>query len=80
MGNIHATYEVIETVGSRVNGMYYRTANYATPTSWSTAVQVADDNAYVPWGDPNVADRAITTVHDTVPVIVWTDCAIPRLT
>ena len=77
LGNIHATYEVFETVGSRINGMYYKKANYATPTTWSTAVQVADDNAFVSASYPNSADRAITTLHNTVPVIVWTDLRNP---
>ena len=74
-GYIHATYMVLETDGSRTNGMYYSKVYYTTPTSWSPQVQVVDDNAFVAY--PPTADRVITTVHNTVPVIVWTDYRNP---
>jgi hypothetical protein len=53
--------------------MYYTESYYTTPSSWSTEVQVSDDNAVISSAYPNVADRAITTVHTSVPVVVWTD-------
>ena len=71
-GYIHLIYEKQETVGSRTNGIYHREASYASPYYWSTGEQLVDDNAYIPWSDFSVADRAITT-HNAVPVIVWTD-------
>jgi hypothetical protein len=77
VGDIHATYVRYETVGARINGLYYRKANFANPTSWSAEVQVVDDNAWVSAVYPNIADRAITTVHDNVPVVVWTDYRTP---
>jgi hypothetical protein len=72
VGYVHAMYVKYETVGSRTNGVYYTKANFGAITTWSPAVQIANDNAFVSSGAPNVADRAITT-RNNVPVVVWTD-------
>ena len=73
IGYIHATYWREYSVGSRTNAVFYERANAGNPTTWSSLAQVADDNAQVSASYPSVADRAITTVHNSVPVIVWTD-------
>lgn len=71
-GYIHVIYWKEETVG--LGNLYYRKANIGEPARWSyPALRITDDNARVSIWDPIYVDRAITTVRDTVPVVVWTD-------
>jgi hypothetical protein len=71
--DICIVYAKYETVGSRYNGLYYTRTNFAAPTSWSTPVQVMDDNGALSYSYPALADRSITTRHGDKPVVVWCD-------
>ena len=73
VGDVHVAYRSSAGGPSGSASIVYRKTNVADPYLWSSAVRVSDDDAYVSGSYPNYADRAITTVHTNVPVVVWTD-------